>query len=184
MDKRLIFGLINILIFASCATDKTGFIVRHKKKNITLTSIHDQHKIGYETDSAIIYIGQNDAIMQTEKLLSNRKLNSRFDHSLTNDLKTNLDSLEHIQSDIVLQNWKNQKDSIDLKSYYFEGFIDQWILQDLILKGKAEIWNKSNKRFEKQITYHFVRDQLGGESCFYTFKNGTEFYRQILGLGE
>ena len=164
MDKRLILGVISILIFASCATDKTGFIVRHKKKNITLTTIHDQHKIGYETDSAIIYIGQNDAITQTEKLISNRILNSRFDNRLINDLKTNLDSLKHIQRDIMLQNWKNQKDPIDLKSYYFAGFIDQWILQDMILKRKAEIWNKSNKRFEKRIIYHFVRDQLGGES--------------------
>jgi len=66
VDKRLIIGLISILIFVSCTVDKTGFTVRHKKKNITLTSISDQLKIGYETDSAIIYLGQIDAIKQTE----------------------------------------------------------------------------------------------------------------------
>lgn len=184
MDKRLIIGLIGILIFVSCTADKTGFTVRHKKKKITLTSISDQSKIGYETDSAIIYIGQNDAIKHTEKLLSSKKLDPRFDYRLISELKTNLDSLRKIQKDILVQHWQNQKDTIYLKSYDLAGFIDQWILKDLILKGKTEIWNKSTKKFEKQIIYHFVKDQLGGEDCYFTFQNGSEFHRQLILLGE
>ena len=116
--------------------------------------------------------------------MSSKKLNPRFDYRLINDLKTNLDSLKKIQRDILVHHWQNQKDSIDLKSYDFAGFIDQWILKDLILKGKTEIWNKSAKQFEKRITYHFVKDQLGGQDCYYTFQNGSEFHRQLIALGE
>ena len=147
-------------------------------------AISEQPKIGYETDSAIIYIGQTDAIKQTEKLLLSKKLNPRFDYRLINHLKTNLDSLKEIQKDILVHHWQNHENPIDLKSYDFAAFIDQWILKDLILEGKTEIWNKSAKQFEKRITYHFVKDQLGGQNCYYTFQNGSEFHRQLLGLGE
>lgn len=185
MGKRLIIGLISISIFVSCAVvDKTGFVVRHEKKNIVLTSISDQPKIGYETDHAIIYLGQKDAIKQVEELLSSGKLHPRFQDRLINDLKINLDSLKKIQQDILVNHWQNQKEENDKKNYDFAEFIDKWILKDLILKGKTEIWNKSIKRFEKRITYHFFEDQFGGESCYYTFRNKLEFHRQILLLGE
>jgi len=57
-------------------------------------------------------------------------------------------------------------------------------LKDLILKGKVEVLNKKTKNFETRIIYHFVRDQLGGEDCFYTFENREEFHRQLIRLGE
>jgi hypothetical protein len=184
VDKKSIIALIGILVLSSCAIDKTGFIIRHKKKNITLTTISDQIKIGYETDSAVIYIGQNDAIKQTEKLLSNKKLNARFDYRLIADFKSSLDSLKRINKNILIKHWLNQKVSIDIRSYDFAGFMDQWILKVLILKGKTEIWNKTSKKYEKRITYHYIKDQLGGESCYFTFENGNEFHHQLILLGE
>lgn len=184
MIRRLLVGLIGILILVSCAVHRDGFIASDRKKNIKLTSISGQLKIGYETDSAIIYIGQLDAVLQTEKLLSSKKLNPRFDNRLIVDLNKNLDALRKIRTDTLFQHWQNQKDSVDIKSYEFAGFIDQSILRDLILKGKTEVWNKTTKRFEKMIIYHFIKDKLGGESCTYSFQNGTEFHRQQIALGE
>lgn len=184
MAKRLIIGLISVLVISSCTVSKNGFVKRHMKQNITLTSIEEQIKIGYETDSAIIYFGQNDAIKQTEKFLSSGFLDSRIQYCLINDLKANLDSLRKIQKDILVVHWRNQKDSTNLKSKDFAEFIDQWILKDLILNRKTEIWNKLSKKFEKRITYHYLKDILGGEECYYTFQNGIEFHRQLIALGE
>jgi len=184
MNKTIIIGLTNFLILFSCVSTKNEFITRHKKKNITLTSIVDQVKIGYETEKAIIYIGRQDAISLTEKFLSNKKLDPRFDKNKIVDLTSNLDTLKIISNELTVQHWMAKQITFNLHDYNFAGFVDQWILKELILKGKSEIWNKTTNKFEKRITYHFIKDQLGGEFCYYTFQDGTEFHRQIIALGE
>jgi hypothetical protein len=180
--KEFIIGLISVLVVASCAVDKTGFILRHRKKNINLTSITDQHKIGYETDSAIIFIGQNDGVQLIENLLSERRRN--FDNKLNSELKLYLDFIKKIQSDTVVQHWGNRLNYNEFQTYDLAGFIDQWLLKDLILKGKTEIWNKSTKKPETRVTYHFVKDKLGGKACYFTFQSGSKFHSQIITLGE
>gem|GEM_PF-3735005 len=182
--NKLIIGLIGFLAFSSCSIDKTGFTVRHKKNNIRINSISNQIKIGYETENAIIYIGQLDAIETTKKKLSDRKLDPRFDKETIDRLKSNLDTLKKIQKEFIVQHWLTKQKGFYIHNYNFASFIDQWILKELILKGKTEILNKKNKNFETRIVYHFVRDQLGGEDCFYTFENGEEFHRQLIRLGE
>jgi hypothetical protein len=182
LKTKSTIGLICILLAVSCTVNKTGFIVSHKKKHINLTAISDQPKIGYETDSAIIYLGQNDAVQLTESLLTGRKPN--FEPRLKKDLQVNLDYLRIINKDTLVQHWQNQMNSTDYQTYDLAGFIDQWLLKDLILKGKAEIWNKSTIKLEYTIIYHAVKDKLGGQSCYFTFQNGSEFHRQIIALGE
>ena len=181
--NKLIIGLI-ILLLSSCVSSNNGFTARHKKKKITLLPISDQVKIGYETEKAIIYIGKKDAISLTERLLSNKGLDPRFDKITINDLQSNLDSLKLIYHDFTVQHWMAKKSNFNLHDYNFAGFIDQWILKDLILKGNAEVVNKAFKENEERVTYHFVRDRLGGKQCYYTFENGIEFHRQIIALGE
>jgi len=182
--NKLIVVLIGILVFNSCSVDKTGFTVRHRKKNIRTNSISNQIKIGYETENAIIYIGQLDAIETTEKKLSGKNLDPRFDKETISGLKNNLETLKKIQKEIIVQHWLKMQKGFYINDYNFASFIDQWLLKELILKGKAEILNKKTNNFEKRIVYHFVRDQLGGEDCFYTFENGVEFHRQLIRLGE
>ena len=131
-----------------------------------------------------LFIGKNDIIRQFEKLLCNKKFDSRFDNKQLNEFKTVFDSIGKINQDIIVIDWHKQKSPIDIKSYDFAGFIDQWILKKLVLKGKSQIWNKSTNMYENRIIYHFVRDQLGGESCYYTFPNGNEFHHQLIVLGE
>lgn len=172
--KKILIGLIGIFILISCANEK------QIQKNIKLKGISNQYKIGYETDSAIIYIGQLDAIDLTKKLIAKEK-----DINFKNDFKSNLDRLEKVNSYILVIHWQNQKDTVEfMKNQEFAGFIDQWLLKELILKGKTEIWNKNLKKFEEKIIYHFIKDMLGGETCYFNFKNGTEFHRQVLLLGE
>jgi len=184
MMSKLIIGLIGFLVFSSCSIDKTGFTVRHKKKNIKIYSISNQIKIGYETENAIIYIGQIDAIETTEKKLSDKNLDPRFDKETIDGLKSNLDTLRKLQKEITVEHWLIKQKGFFINNYNFASFIDQWILKELILKGKTEILNKKTKKFETRIVYHFVRDQLGGEDCFYTFESGEEFHRQLIRLGE
>ena len=69
MLKKLIIFLICILIIIPCFAE---FTAQHKKRNIKLKLITHQIKIGYETDSAIIYLGKNDIIKQLEKLCESR----------------------------------------------------------------------------------------------------------------
>ncbi len=167
---------------ASCSVDKTGFIVRHKTKDINLKAINENNKIGYETDSAIIYIGQNDAIDLTEKIISKRQ--KQFDSKLLTEIQSYKGLIQNINGDTLVQHWDNNLSKTSFETYDLAGFIDQWLLKVLLTSGKSEVWSKSKNRFENEIIYHFVQDQLGGQSCYYKFKNGSEFHRQIIRLGE
>jgi hypothetical protein len=156
----------------------------HKKNVIKLKSINDQIKIGYETSYAIIYFGKNDVLKQLGKMVESKHLDPRLDSQLIKELKAQSDTINNVTYEIIIPDWHNQSKSIDLKSYDLAGIIDQWVLRPLVLKGKSEILNKTTKMYESHITYNFIRDQLGGESCYYTFTDGTEFYNQIISLGE
>lgn len=185
MKSTIAIYLFILMVTTSCSTVNKGFIAKHKKKKIHLTEFSEPTiKIGYETDSAIIYFGVHDMIRTTEDILSSGKLQPRWDYRTIEDLKKNLKFLQSIKNDLIVENWQNQKDSIDIDLYNFSGFIDQWIFKDYLFDHMAMVWNKSKKRYEKIIYYHFVRDRLGGEYCYYTFENGVEFHRQLIALGE
>jgi len=183
MDRKILIGIISVLVFISCAT-KNEFIANYKKKNIKLTSVSNQIRIGYETDKAIIYLGRDDAIAIAEKLLSNTELDPIYQRTTINDLKNNLDTLQNLQKDKLVQHWKAKRSNFNLYDYNFAGFIDQWIMKRVVMKGKAEIFNKVSNKYEKRIAYNFIQDKLGGEQCYYTFNNGVEFHRQLIALGE
>ena len=139
-------GLIFSVILVSCTVSNNGFISKHKKKTIKLSNISQQIKVGYETKNAIIYVGKQDAMRLTEKLLSNKNLDHRFDEIIFNDLTKNLDTLNRIQNNTTVKHWQAKQSNFNLHDYNFVGFIDQWILKDLIIKGKAEVFNKTTNR--------------------------------------
>jgi hypothetical protein len=174
----LIFILISSLSFGQ------DFIKKHKTDKITLTEIKDSIKIGFETDSAIIYFGVNDMTKTIEDILSSGKLQPRWDYRTIDDLKGNLKFLQSIKSDLIVKDWQSQRDSVNIDLYNISGFIDQWIFKDYLFDKKAEVWNKAQNRYEKIIYYNFIEDRLGGEQCYYTFEDKTVFHRQIIALGE
>jgi hypothetical protein len=177
--------ILTLIIFLICSTSfGQDFIKKHKTKKISLTSVTDSIKIGYETDSAIVYFGLNDMIETIEDILNSGKLEPRWDYRTIDDLKDNLKILQSINKALIVKHWQNQKDSIDLDSYNIAGFIDQCIFKDYIFDKKAEVWNKRDKKFEHIVFYNFIKDRLGGEQCYYTFEDKTIFHRQIIVLGE
>ncbi|WP_103070570.1 hypothetical protein [Aquimarina sediminis] len=183
-DKRIIIGVISVMILCSCVFTKNGLFSRYKKRNINLTSISGQVKIGYETEKAIIYFGKQDVISFTERLLMNKKLDPRFDRDIINDLKNNLDTLRKVKNDFIVQHWMSKQRVFNLHDYDFAGFIDQWVFKDLILKGNSEVINKTSNETEEKVFYHYIRDKLGNEECYYSFKSGVEFHTQVIALGE
>ena len=146
--------------------------------------ITNQIEIGYKTDSAIIYFGQTDAIELTEELLETNRFSPGINREIINDLEKNLSYLKNVTNGEVILCWQNQKESIDYNKYEFAGLIDQFIIRDLLLKGKIEVLRLANNQYQKEIIYHYLKDKLGGIQCYYTFKNGNEFYRYIIALGE
>ena len=184
MKIIITIGLLSSFFLVSCGTLKNVFTPRHKTNTIDLVSIDEQTKIGYETEKVIIYFGKKDVIAKTEKLLSANEIDPRKNRETLNELRSNLDTLRLIDEKIVVKDWRRNHNETNLHEYSLAGFLDQWILHDLIISGNAEIWNKKEQRYENKIDYHFVRGKLGGEQCFYTFTNGIEFHRQIIALGE
>lgn len=146
--------------------------------------MNDSIKIGYETDSAIIYFGLNDIIQKNKNLLDSKEFDDRWDHQVIDQFKMNLEFLYEVQDDLVVQHWANKDKFKDQRLYDLSGFIDQWVFKGLMFDGKAEVWNKSSNNFESKIKYHYVKDRLGGENAFYTFADGKEFHNQIIALGE
>lgn len=182
--KHLI-TILTLTLFLNCSTSfGQDFIKKHKTKKLNLTSLTDSIKIGYETDSAIVYFGLNDMIKTIEDILNSGKLQPRWDYKTIADLKDNLRIIQDINKDLIVKHWQNQKDSIDLDSYKIAGFIDQWIFKDHLFDKKAEVWNKVGKRYERVVFYNFIKDRLGGEQCYYTFEDKTVFHRQLIALGE
>ena len=174
----LIFILINSISFGQ------DFIKKHKTDKISLTEISDSIKIGFETDSAIIYFGVHDMIKTIDDILSSGKLQPRWDYRTIDDLKKNLNFLQGVKRDLIVKHWQNQKDSIDIDLYDIAGFIDQWIFKDYLFDKKAIVWNKAQNRYENIVYYNFIEDRLGGQQCYYTFEDKTVFHRQIIALGE
>ncbi len=171
---------ILILIFILISSLSTGkdFIKKHKTDKITLVEISDSIKIGFETDSAIIYFGVHDMIKTVEDILCSGKLQSRSAYRTIDDLKNNLNFLQSIRYDINVKHWQNlQKDSINIDLYNIAEFIDQWIFKDYLFDKKVMVWNKAQSRYEKIVYYNFIKDRLGGEQCYYTFEEKTVFHR-------
>ena len=173
-----------ILILISSLSFGQDFIKTHKTDKINLKEIKDSIKVGYETDSAIIYFGLNDMIKTIEDILNSGKLKPRWENRTIDDLKNNLKFLQSIKKDLIVKHWQNKNDSIVIDLYNIAGFIDQWIFKDYLFDRKAIVWNKAQNRYEKIVYYNTIEDRLGGEQCYYTFEDKTVFHRQIIALGE
>jgi hypothetical protein len=141
----MIFILVSSLSFGQ------DFIKKHKTDKITLTEITDSIKVGYETDSAIIFFGVHDMINSIDDILSSGKLQPRWDSRTIDDLKENLKFIQSIKNDLIVKKWHNQKDSIDIDLYNISGFIDQWIFKDYLFDKKAMVWNKVHNRYENIV---------------------------------
>ena len=178
MIKKWIIVFLSLnFILSSCILIKQDFILIHKIKKINLKTINDQIKIGIKTDSAIFYIRKNDAIKLFERLLKKETRYNNSNYELENKFNKTIDTLNKINDDFIF--CQSYVDDLNYSS-----FIEKWILEKLIYNGKVEIFNQKTKQYEKQITYHFIRDRLGGKEYYLNFENGTEFYRQILCIGE
>jgi hypothetical protein len=144
--------ILIVIFFLVCSTlFGQDFIKKHKTEKISLSSITDSIKIGYETDSAIVYFGLNTMIKTIEDILNSGKLEPRWDYRTIDDLKDNLKILQFIDGDLIVKYWQNQKDSIDLDSYKISGFIDQWIFKDYLFDNKALVWNKRDGKYEQIV---------------------------------
>ncbi|WP_276499351.1 hypothetical protein [Pontibacter litorisediminis] len=176
--------ILLLLLLTSCSILGSGSRAKHTSKTIKLKSIGDGTKVGYETDSAVVYFSLAEMKERVDRLLNSNKLDPRWDYRIIAQLKKDKQILDGINHDVVVKHWQNQKSDRDLAEYDLAGFTDQYIFKDFILDGKAKVWNKNLKRFEEKVVYNFVRHSLGTESAYYTFKNGTEFHRQIIALGE
>ncbi len=184
MKRDSICIILCLLALNSCTKLNNDFIHRHKTKKINLKGLKNETKIGYETDTAIIYFGLEDIIQLNKDLLSSKGFDQRWNHQIINDFNRNLDFLNEIKDDLIVQHWQIKNEYKDQRLYDLSGFIDQWVFKKLIFSGKAEVWNKAGQKFETEIIYHFVKDRLGGETALYTFEDGKEFHHQMITLGE
>ena len=185
MKSTIAIYLFILMVATSCSTVNKGFIAKHKKKKIHLTEFSESTiKIGYETDLAITYFRKNDILNLVDRKLNGREINQRRDYQLINDLKKTSETIANLESDKIIKHWFGAETPFDSTAYFLAGEIDGNIYRNLILEGKAMVFNKSEKVYEKIIYYHFVRDRLGGEDCYYTFENRVEFHRQLIALGE
>ncbi len=177
--------ILLLLLLTSCSILGSGSRAKHTSKTVKLKSIDDDGtKVGYETDSAVVYFSLAEMKERADKLLNSKNLDPRWDYRIIAQLKKDKEALDGIDHDVVVKHWQNQKSDRDSVEYDIAGFTDQYIFQEFILDGKAKVWNKNLKRFEDKVVYNFVRHSLGTESAYYTFKDGTEFHRQIIKLGE
>jgi hypothetical protein len=177
-------SVLLLLLFTSCSIIGNGTRAKHTSRAVRINGIGEGHKIGYETDSAIVYFSLTDLKNQVDKLLNSKKLDPRWDYRTIAQLKKNKEFLDFIKNDILVKHWQNQKSDMNAEEYELAGLIDQFIFKEFLLEGKAELWNKRFKRFEERVIYNFVKDRFGTESAYYTLQNGMEFHRQIIKLGE
>ena len=174
---------MSIMILGSCSIINRGFIVRHKTKKINLKGIEDSVKIGYETDSAIVYFGLKDIKEVANDILVNDGLD-QYDNGAIEMIQIKIADLDKINSSFNVNHINSEVLWTDLDKYKLSCFINDWVFKKLIFKKKAEVFNKEKKIYETQIVYHFVRDRLGSESCYYTFNDGKQFHYQMITLGE
>jgi len=184
MKKSLVI-FISLLIISSCSSCKSGFVVKHKQKDIKLKGVKDSIKIGFETDSAIIYFGYNDIKEVTKRKLVRNAFYPKLSYEQTEEIKINLKFLDQIRTDKSFRySIDSNAEPIDYETFMFTNFISQYIFRELILNKRADVFNKGTKDYEKAITYHFYKDRFGGETCFYTFENKQQFHWQMITLGE
>lgn len=165
--NRVIGILILTLIFGitSCSS---SFISRTKNKNIKLGGIDEKAvKVGMENEKALILFDKNELITLFQK-----DLLDFYDQSVENKIS----ELNSLKSDLIFseKEWKGKLKFIEYELKFLE----------LLKVGKAEIIDKENKEKVDRIKYTFIIDKLGGQDGYFRFKDGVEFYRILIALGE
>ena len=165
--NRKIGTLLLTLIFGitSCSS---SFISRTKNKNIKLKGIDEKSiKVGAENEKALILFDKNELIA-----LFQNDLADFYDQSV----KSKIDELNSLKTDLIFpeKEWKGKLKFTEYELKFLE----------LLKAGKAEIFDKENKEKIERIKYTFIMDKLGGKDGYFSFKNGEEFYRILIALGE
>ncbi|GAA4280047.1 hypothetical protein [Gaetbulibacter aestuarii] len=161
--KILILTLV--LGISSCSS---SFILRTKRKRINLETLPENSvKVGVDNGIVLIKFNRNDLVNLFQNDLENWS-----DHRI----KSYVDELKAFNSDTIFEKDRTVG-TLPIAEYESK-------FHTLLLNGKADIENKSTKKYLKQIKYKFTRDKLGGKNAYFYDRNGTKIYEIVLALGE
>ena len=166
MNKKIgIILLTLVLTFSNCSS---SFIARTKSRNIKLKGINENSiKVGTENNKVLILFDKNELLNLFEKEYLD--FNNPSSKERINELKSLKKNFIFKESE-----WKGK---MKYSSY-------ELMFHELLKKGKAEIFDKRKELNIYKIKYTFVEDKLGGQDCYFSFKNGNEFYEIVLAYGE
>lgn len=179
MKHKFLMGFLLLMMFNSCSYRPISRILfeRHTVRKINLHGFKDSICVIYDMDSARIIIGRNEIL----KYLN--RLNLKADNQTLKTYHKTINLLSQTDSNITIRYWRNMMNFKNLDTFSISGFIDQYLLRNLIKKGQIEVFNKSDSEYEKVIYIHHDKFVKGGElneSYSYSFrKSGKDFLDQI-----
>lgn len=161
----IIIILTSVLTLSSCGS---SFIAKQKSRNIKVKPISNiSIKVGTENEKVKILFDKGDLIQMFQKEYANYS-----DPGINQIIK----ELKSYKNDFIF-NDKNSKGKMNYSSF-------ELMFHELLKEGKTKILDKKTKTEIERFKYTFVRDKLGGEECYFSFKSGEEFYEITLALGE
>lgn len=150
---------------ASCAS---SFSRRTVKRTVKMTTFNpDTIKVGVENEKVVILFQRSDVLKLFEK-------EQRKDPYW--ELKDEIDRLKVLTKDSIVQDPVHQKTNT--------GWDYELAYHKLLKKGKAQIKDKRSGLPVDRIIYEKYVMKSGTEDAYFLFKNGVEFYKIMLAIGE
>ena len=177
--KQVSILLSICFLIISCSTLDMIFIEKHTSRKIKLMGYNDSKSIVYDLDSVKLYIELNQTLNMIKQIDNLGSKENIYDQ------KKVIDMLSKAKYDLFLKDCKQKDSSANYDILVVSGFIDQFVLRDIIKKGQIKLLNKKTNEYEKIVIIHhdkfIIADELHDYYTF-TLQNGMEFFRQIIAI--
>lgn len=163
--KKLFLISVLLLVAFACAS---SFNKRTAKRTVTMKKLQPNSlTVGIENENVLILFERSEIVDLFEK---------QYKKEPVWEIEKEIKKLKTLSKDSIATQESYRKSTT--------GWDYELIYYQLLKKGKAQITEKLTGRTIDQILYTQYKTQLGGQDAYFSFKNGTEFYKVILALGE
>jgi hypothetical protein len=165
-------GKIFIFLICFCV----AFGCSRKAIIVRLPTSKANSQIVVQLEKADLYFSAQDILNASEAGIS-KEANQETKQELTSIYgKLREMKFDTLHLPLILK----EKDEERWNAY---ALLDLWY-HKLLYEGKVSVYNKTRGKFESKIFCKRVKDRLGNVTDFYTFKDGKEFYDEVITLGE
>lgn len=164
--RTYITTIIILLLITNCS-----------QKTVPLKTTDAQSYFVLELEKADLYFNKEIVLNKAYDKIQDETLQSRKEELITTYKRLKSNNFDKLRIPMKI-------DSNSTKEEVENYLLLSLVYYDLLKEGKAKVYNKLSNEFESRITYKKLKTKLGDEGVAFYFDDGTEFYYQVLAVGE